>query len=351
MASEKIWQFQQLAGPKSKLILSGWSAPHGRPYHGPVASDGVNIRHKSTRYPGNSGPPTRHIMGYNYSDIELHGRFRDRELGQGGALDKVLEVKKFVKDLQTCDISWGDIIHITGVISEFVPGRESDAEVVWTMKILVDKDNISSDGRVAFNVPSLSALMSGLAASLDAMQFLAGAKLNVPGVGGIRVNILDQLDDLVSVVTGTVGQLVNIANTIGNFENAVANDAKRLIAGVHQARTAILNFTHTLSSAKQDELFIRDSAQDTIVFNNASSAAYTQADIALALLSDTENLATVRLKGFSKNVVRAKEGDTFESLSIRYFGGPAEANKIREANGIKYGRKPHPGETIIIPVV
>lgn len=346
MPKVATWVFQQLGGDKNKLELAGWSAPHGRPYHSAVARDGINVRHKSTRYPGSSDPPTRHILGINYQDITLRGRFRDRELGEGGAQNKVYAVKSFIKDLQPCDISWGDILHVTGFIEQFDPGRESAGEVEWTMKILVDKDNISEINQInRFKWPNIAEM----AAALDAFTFLSGQVLKTPGFSGIRVNILDALDDLISSVTGAFGQLVNISNQIGNFESGLANEAKHLIAGVHQARTALLHLMDTVSSTKQDELFIRDSAKDTVNFNNTVHAMYTEADIAFAILSDIENQSLIRSSGEAKKTVRAHDGDTWESISIKNYGSSSEANRIRQANNVRYGRKPKPGELVTIP--
>jgi hypothetical protein len=60
------WRFEQLAGDKKTLILAGYSAPFGRPRQKAVVRDKVQIREKTTRYPGSSGPPTRHIFGDDY---------------------------------------------------------------------------------------------------------------------------------------------------------------------------------------------------------------------------------------------------------------------------------------------
>lgn len=337
------WTFRQLSGQKKILTLSGWSAPFGRPRKGAVVRDGVQVRVKSTRYPGNNGPPTRHIFGINYQDIELNGRFRDRELGKGNAKLKTEDVKSFVKDTQICDISWGDIIHISGLISEFDPGRESEGEIEWKMKILVDQDNMELR-QINPTVPKTPNQLAQLVSS--GLLEIQALPTTLPG---IKLNVLDFIDDIVSEVTGAIGQLNNIANSISNFEDGLAKEAKRLIAGIHQVKTAILTLMTTIESTQQDSFHIRDSASDAIGANEFIKSAITKATSSLSTLSDLENQCLVALQGDSRTTIRAQQGDTWESISSRVYGGPFEADKIRQANGVRYGRKPEPGAIIVIP--
>lgn len=343
--ADRNWVFQQLTGDRKKLELAGWSAPFGRPRQQPVVRDAISVRHRSTRYPGSKAPPTRHLFGINYQDLSLNGRFRDRELGSGGALAKKEEVKSFIKDQQTCDISWGSIIHITGLISEFDPGIESPAEIEWKMKILVDQDNIEVKqvGENLWSNPSSQALE--LALRLELLEHI-----NIhPAAGGIKVSVLDQLDDAISSVTGTLGQLTNIANTISNFESGLANEAKRLIASIHSVKTAVLTLIDTMESARQDVFFVRDSAKDTINWDALMRDSITEANIAMALLSNLENQASASLRGRAQFTIRAKQGDTWESISTRIYGSPSQADAIRQANGAKFGQKPRAGEQIVLP--
>lgn len=347
MAKENVWKFKQFAGQKKSLTLSGWSAPFGRPYHGAVAKDGIMVRHRTVRYPGSNAPPTRHLLGINYHDIDLKGRFRDRELGEGGAKQKAAEVKDFIKDLQTCDISWGDILHVTGVLAEFVPGRESEAEIEWTMKILVDTDNTQP---MAFAPDRTNTNdISGKLADINATNFMKVKITSQPGFSGIKVNFLDAIDDFVSIVTGAVGQISNIINQIDNTQQGLFGEANRLIAGIHQGKTATLNLFNMLSSIQQNSLFVRDSAEDSIKSGNAIAATKAELQVILALFSDIETTATIARYGNANITARAKEDDTWERISIRHFGGPDKANAIRQANRIKGGRKPSAGAKVVIP--
>lgn len=342
------WKLQQLGGDRKILTLSDWSAPYGRPFQKAVVRDGISLRHKSVRYPGTNLPPTRHLFGINYSDIELNGRFRDRVLGKGGAQQQTEYVKGFLKDQEQLDISWGSIIHLTGILAEFDPGRESPGEVEWKMKILVDQDNIELT-QVAPSVAKLpSALVDQISAALAPMIALPAQPESLNGLQG---NILDTLDDLVRGITGALGTLTRIANSIDNFESSLANEAKTLIAGIHSVKTAVLRTADTLSSIENDVFLIRDSANDAVNFQQTMNGAVTQSYIGLALLSDLEVQAEAAQRGSATISVRAHQGDSWESLSNRIYGGPNEADALRQANNAKYGQKPRAGQLIIVPTL
>lgn len=348
MAEANTWKLQQLGGDRKLLSLNDWSAPYGRPYQKAVVRDGITLRHKSVRYPGTNIPPTRHLFGINYSDIELNGRFRDRVLGKGGAQQQVEFVKSFLKDQQQLDISWGSAIHLTGIMSEFDPGRESPGEIEWKMKILVDQDNIALTQVAPNTIKTPSALVDSISQKLQPMIALPSRPESENGLQG---NILDVLDDLVRGVTGALGTLTRIANAIDNFESSLANEAKTLIAGIHSVKTAVLRTIDTLTNTVNDVYLIRDSAADDVNFQQSMNDVVTQAYISLALLSDLETQAQASERGNATISVRANQGDTWESLSNRIFGGPQEADNLRKANGAKYGSKPRAGALIIVPTL
>lgn len=346
--ADRSWTFAQLHGDYKILNLSGWSAPFGRPRQGAVTRSPISVRHKSTRYPGTNAPPTRHLFGVNYPDWELHGRFRDRELGKGGALQKMEYVKNFVKDQQICDITWGNIIHVTGIITEFDPGIESESEIEWKMKIAIDQDNtqVQTDND---NIAKLSPTGT-IELILNAVTPITKIT-TTPDVAGILTNLLDSVDDYVSAVTGTIGQLNDIAALIGDVQSGLSNEAKRLVAGIHQAKTAILSLIHVAEAINDDKNFIRNSAEDVLRFKAYSTDAILKATYSLALLSDLENQAVAAERGQASVNVRVKQGDTWESISTRVLGGPSEADAIRKANGAKFGSKPIPGTLVQIPTI
>src|SRR5262245_13842563 len=118
----KPWRFEQLAGDRKVIELSGWAAPLGRPRQGAVVRDGIQIRKAETFYPESDAGPTRHVFGRRYMPWELRGRFRDRADGVDFAKHQTEMLKAFVADAQLCRISWGDILSGVGFIDEFDPG-------------------------------------------------------------------------------------------------------------------------------------------------------------------------------------------------------------------------------------
>ncbi len=210
MSDPKPWTFTQLAGPKKELTLAGYDAPFGRARQNAVVRKGVKIRQRTVRYPGNDGPPTRHVLGGEWLAWELAGRFRDAYGGKGHALRRVDELTRFVLDQQEVAIRWGDVFATTGFLEEFDPGVEAEGEIEWKLRVLIDED------------ASVAAQRADEPLDVDAklrrvLALLTAEVPKLPSAPDLKPSFFDMIDGLVSSVTGAIGSLVNAANSVGNI--------------------------------------------------------------------------------------------------------------------------------------
>jgi nucleoid-associated protein YgaU len=74
-----------------------------------------------------------------------------------------------------------------------------------------------------------------------------------------------------------------------------------------------------------------------------------QAFALAALLADIDRDVEIIQQGRQNTTCIATSGDTWESLSTRYYGGPSKADALRKANGAQYGAQPSPGRRLQIP--
>ncbi|HEY1697993.1 MAG TPA: hypothetical protein VGG39_37795 [Polyangiaceae bacterium] len=336
------WRFEQLGGDKKTLTLGGYSAPFGRPRQKPVVRDKVSIREKTIRYPGSSGPPTRHIFGDDYEPWELSGRFMDREGGAGYALQKTQEVIAFVRDKQAVRITWGDILQYTGFIKSFDPGREGPGDVEWKMVVLVDDDTQSAPQGPSPSRPSP-------ADSLAAIQAALATTLSAPTMPNLNPNILDALSSLVGAVSGAIGAIANVANQMQSFETALAGDIQRLRAGIGQLRTALLTLQGVVLSARNDAIGIGRSFGTDASSGGLFASIDVETSSALAAAASMDNQAAIAQRGQAATRVTAKGGDTWESLSIRAYGAPDKADTLRQANGVRLAAPPVAGTSYVVP--
>lgn len=340
------WVFRQLGGDKKELVLEGADAPYGRPRQKPIVEDGIDIREKRKWYAGND-VPTRHIFGVKYHDIELSGRWMDRNGGPGWAQEKSEFVKRFVADAQECRITWGDIISTRGLIRSFIPRRESREEVAWHMVVGIDADEILTafaqrqdpapvaPGKFVDNIGEL--LAKALKPSTEQPEQFKGSF-----AGG--------LDASIAGVTSAFASLVLLATSVSSFEQELIGDIRRFRAGIGQLQTALIIFRDGYQDFRNDLAIQGDYADDQLKF------AGLQADSGLATLQALEQLiaadraAAEAERGKIIGFYEAKEGDSWESIArYVYDGSASRAEDLRMANGIPPGAPPVAGGEYQVP--
>lgn len=336
------WRFEQLAGDKKTLILAGYSAPFGRPRQKAVVRDKVAVREKTTRYPGSSGPPTRHIFGDDYEPWELSGRFMDREGGPGYALAKTQEVLEFVRDKQAVRIEWGDVLSFNGFIKSFDPGREGPGDVEWRMLILIDEDNLADPALPDPAPPSPKDSMAMLQAALQ-------RTLVADQLPDLHPSILDALSGAVAAVSGAIGSVANVVNQMQSFETALAGDLQRLRAGIGQLKTALLNMQGLILSTRNDAIGIGRSFGSDARCGGLFADIDVETTSALAAAQSMDRQAQIAQRGKAATRITAKGGDTWETLSVRAYGAPDKADTLRQANGIRYAAPPVAGTGYVVP--
>lgn len=345
MATPKPWKFTQIGGDRKELILSGPAAPHGRTRQKPVVSDGLKVRQSKTMYSGSS-VPTRHVFGTECKDLELSGRWRDADLGLGGARGYVDLMKGLVADQRTVLVTWGDIVVVTGLLVDFEPGRESEQEVAWKLTIEVDTDDTKA-------TPPRPAPVIDPAGSATLVESLlvgfTNSIANPPREVELSPTFLDTLDNAVSSLNGATASLLKAAYAIDNFESATADSLKRLVGGIGQVKTALLTLQGTVDSTAYDAMLLRDSSKSNILWYKTLADAQANSFAVNALLTELGVRAETAQAGSIGRTYTAQRGDTWESLATKFLGGPASAERLRQANGAKYGTQPAAGALLRVP--
>lgn len=339
-----MWVFVQQGGERKALELSGWAAPHGRPRHGTVVADGIEVRHTTTRYPGNP-IPTRHLFGTKLDDFEISGRFMDSAGGAGFAQAKTEEVKQFVADQQEITFRWSNVLQGSGFIEKFSPKREGPGDVAWTMTILIDKDDKAdrpASTPLAQQGPQY--LVRRIQPRVDAIS------TDIPERNRLRGDILDLFDNAVSAVTTAFSYLADVAEQIDAFSRSALGTITRFRAAIHQFKTVGLQMRATIERVLPDDaLWTRRATEEQ---EWADTRANFSANLALILadLAEMDRQARLAQQGRIRAIVTGKIGDTWESLSIRVYGNADRAGDLRDANGVASGEHPEVGTDYIAPM-
>lgn len=340
------WIFQQLDGPRKRLVLSGASAPHGRRRQSAIVTEKRNARTKTSLYPDSGSRKTRHVFGIEHEPWEFQGRWMDRDLGQGGANVLAEEWKAFLDDRVPIRISWGSIVNFDGFLESITLAREASTDIAYTLHIDIDEDlNASRVIRPAPPLPNPSEATARMMAQIDA----AVAPLIRPQKPAIPVSLFDTIADAISVVTGEFGKLANLANEVDDFAAATAAQLDRLLAGIRQGRTALLTLREVYTRVQLDAYAVTRSASDLL----ETEAAQVQFEATLlAVLASLERMdreTRIARRGTLTYHVTAKDGDTWESIAFAAYGDPDRTDALREANGVSFGDPPVPGRTYMVP--
>lgn len=363
MAEGKTWTFQQLTGPKKSFALDGWAAPLGRPRQGAVVRDGVKVATQLTHYPGAGPRPTRHIFHHSYLPWEISGRLRDRAHGPGFAKAMVATIKAFVADKQPIRITWGDVRSVQGFIDEFDPGFESEGEVEWTMKISVDWDD-NFDKKVEFNpvndtsiadtsgildafLQSMLSEMPEIPEDLSSLTEAFNELANFPG--NVAGTFNEALEGPIDAVASVTGSLATGAQGIADFEKATAGQLNKFSASLHQTKTAVLTLKGAYVNAHADTALVQERMNDNVALWSSQTVVEELVRETLAFIAKEQRRIKVALTGKTKTTYVAKRGDSWESISTAFFGTPARAGDIREANSTQAGESPIPGREYLIP--
>ena len=339
------WTFQQLEGPsadRKMIVLSGWYAPFGRPRKEPILKEIIKSRVQTTRYPGASGQ-TRHAFGTNTEPFELKGRWMSKA-GSELANDLADRWKAFVKDERTCRIAWGNIISWTGFVEELELGRESEHEIAWRMRILID----GTDDEPKRPAPRFRPTQS-LEQLTEIFQFLAGSKrLQASALPDLQPDFLDSLDNLAAELNKPAALMNKIAGDIDGIEKKTFGTIQHFRGAITGMRTAILTMRDVVINTEIDSVLVSRSAESDIAWLKYSLDFDTESANILDQLNALDRNAELALKNDASKFIVARDGDTWESISTRATGGPEKAGDIRSLNGARYGEKPVPGVSYFV---
>jgi hypothetical protein len=339
------WVFQQLEGPASsrrRMTLSAYNAPFGRPRKEAIFKELIRSRVQITRYPGASKKQTRHAFGVNWEPFELKGRWMTRH-STASALDISREWIRFIKDERTCRIAWGNIISWTGYIEELELAHESEDDIAWRMKIIIDSRDDDNSVFVRRHAPKVSddvAFLQSWVATANAQKDVA--------VDNLTPDFLESLENLAGELNKPAALLAKLAGDFDDLEKRTYSLVQHFRGAVANMQTAIATMRLTVLHAEVDSMnFVRTAESDINWLLFQLDFDY-QSTVMLDVCGRLDRTAQLAESPEASKFVVARQGDTWESLSTRATGGPQKAAAIRSLNGGRYGTHPTPGEMYLV---
>lgn len=369
-ASAKPWVFSQLSHKPKRddITLLGWNAPFGRPRQGAIVNAGVQIRRSITYYTdGDSGPtaPTVHAFGTEPKSFELHGRWMDRVAGaERFVRKKRREWVDFVQDKDLVSARWGDILSYVIFIHDIDLHFESEFEIVWKLTADVIRDDQSPVIIAPLPVTTPIDFATQIA---EASQAVLHSPVP-PNIRSLLGELSDQIDDVISAMQEPFAAIYDTALAIADFENALSTDLVKMASGLQTVKTSILALRDMTELAISRFQLVNDQTEALLIsaespnFLHGLLSGPDQIELAtnklandrdmlnlLALIADMQTSIAQAQRGQVSTAIAAQDGDTWESIATRSFGGPGAARSIKDMNGVRYGQRPQPGKTYHIP--
>ncbi len=336
MATEN-WILTPILGNSATVVLSGYSAPFGRPRQKPVVKEIIKSRVQTTNYPGRL-LPTRHSFGVIYEPLELTGRWMTKMLpGQQTAAEVADSVRNFVREELPLNLSWGNVVSYVGYIEELELGRESPDEIAWRIKFLVDSraDDLTDNDKVRpISLP---------AALFEVDLNITQLKLKRPGdlladIAGMAAEFQDGIDGLVRDLNAPSAAMNKLAGIISDTEKATFSTLQHLRSAIKGFEIAFGNIRDTVLMTPIDAAIIARTVKSDVDWVQYQMDLDVRGNDIMALLAAMDRRAQIQQRQEVTGVITAKgpdheRGESWESLSTRATGNPASAGRIRELNG------------------
>lgn len=336
------WTFEQRGGDKTVMKLDSYAAPFGRARKDAIIKELIKVNVQTTNYPGSKNPPTRHVFGSGWEPTEIKGRWMTKTLPGNVSANGFADLWiNFVRAEQPLTIHWGTIASWEGFISELELSRESEHEVAWRMTVLLD-------GRIDLIQSQMGGIEVPVDTKLTDLVQRIDAQLAQDIPGELEISIFDELDGIAGLLKSYTAQLVDYANLVDSIEHQSFTTIQSFRGVLANVETALATMQLVVANGVNDSMLAVRRTESDVDWYRYCLTSEVLITTTLALIGDLDmRLSASNQSGQSKTVT-AQDQDTWESLSTRATGAPFSAGAIREANGIKYGQLPVPGETYIV---
>jgi hypothetical protein len=170
------------------------------------------------------------------------------------------------------------------------------------------------------------------------------SKSKLPGT------LLDSLSILTDAVSGAIGTFSTAVSAIGDFKDATFSQLNAAVTAARRARQATIALRDTFCSLPLDVATFRNDAKEAIVFLTSQITCETSSRQLLDSFETVERSAAVTKAGRTRTTYVARDGDTWEGISMIYYFDPSRGNDVRDANAVVAGAPPTPGVEYVVPV-
>lgn len=392
MAEPSVLTIEELTGEKRRVELMG----SGLPFRG--ANWGSSNRLVTTWNPGNGDDATQHVLGPMELPSSWQGEWRTTRLvskpcvfyGESGDPIRMTRAST-IRDVLDAILRSGAKLRVMweqgerkivreGLAEEWDFAHDRMDDIGWTITWAWSGRGTKKNRVVSFRQDQLAAsLHEALVAVNELTADIENAKIAKSKKGVVNSADTFSLGDIEAMANApfeTMKSLSQFANNVASRVDKIAGIVKTVISTPTQlASQAIDVASNAVATFNQiiDEMSRTMPENISTLDNKVSSmtklasyhgSAQTQAELTAAVMAQFERELRRKQSGLApggrKNdqattrdiltVHLSKQGDTFASISQRYYKTPDKAAELASKNAFpSYQVAPPPGNPIIIP--
>ena len=296
----------------------------------------VSLRTVKEHYPGVSGNPTEQVLGWNYDDFDLEGKWDDRYAGAGFADQTRIAVEALIKRGNKVRLEF-EGLNVVGLLTKLTVTYRTKWLNRWVLHF--SPHYREGDEQVAIAPPAVAnpnTYQVQASAIYSAMQD-THAQAPRQYLGGTTFSQVDAQVNRIGATVDLVGSIV--ANRVLTVQAlATGSQPVSSLARLAQAFTnlqsdctAMLPLVVLPSSAS---LMVAQADPTLALEAWARGLAYQSRAMTLLAWRASQDLST-RVDPTALALYRPKAGESLYSISIRFYQTPNRWRDIYERNRLK----------------
>ena len=315
---------QQQAGKKRTIKLLGTDMPHQPFEYGGKAKKSVQW------YPGNS-EPTIQMLGSEEKAITIKGRFYSKKYKEKSlyAVPKALceTFLQMEREGEVVTISLGEWKR-WAIISEtsFKEKNKADIEYEITFEIISERPPTNCYQLTVNQEETFKDNAVLLSAAEAAREKYANMDKSV-----IEQSFADRLTSYIDVVASSVASVNAYVNRLITQAESIEQGITRALGLITVARRNISNMIRRIGALSYA---VSGSGSITKQFRSVSASSSAISDISsiMAILAKMQQQFEAIRKTLPKARHKVQDGDTLQSISIKFYGTPNDWDKIYDHN-------------------
>jgi len=315
-------------------LLQEWSGARLETPEAPVEVGG-KLRQVRTLYPG-AAEASVQTLGPEENDIVLTGQWKDRHIGTSGAAMSLMS-----------DIEWlrhqGKplMLHFEGIerrvlLTEAVFGIHSEGRIDYRIILQVLAPDMTTTPPVLPVRPEekleWEQALAFWASYRDELDSDVALGLQEHSDG---LELVDALNDAAGYVQGKLDDIEGSIDTVLAAGESVATAAGRIVSAISGIRSRVNRTVNRIDRLGASFTGVTDDAIGVFDFRAWRSSVRHEARSTQAALTPVEQHYGAVAEPEPQAVVIARDGDTLQRFSVRYFGTADRWRDIADANDLE----------------